>query len=109
MNNYICEICSYESKIKSNYSRHLKSNRHITNLERHEKSIKLNKIINCDFICNYCGKTFASNQSLHRHIEKCKIDNNQYYKELKDKLKGVNKSEILNKKIQELSNKLNIK
>ena len=54
----------------------------------------------CDFICNYCGKTFASNQSLLRHIEKCKIE---WCLVAKDNFKGwVDKKHIWGLKEKEI-------
>ena len=42
MVNYICECCNYETKLKSNYERHLKTIKHTSKLNNDNNSIQIN-------------------------------------------------------------------
>uniref|UniRef100_A0A6C0HSC8 C2H2-type domain-containing protein n=1 Tax=viral metagenome TaxID=1070528 RepID=A0A6C0HSC8_9ZZZZ len=52
---YTCEKCNYETAIKSNYTKHLKTNKH-----------KLNGIV-----CDNCEKSYKTRQSLWKHKQEC--------------------------------------
>jgi hypothetical protein len=57
---FICEKCNYETAIKGNYTKHLKTNKH-----------KLSDGKSCD-----CGKSFKTRQSLWKHKKVC-VDTNK--------------------------------
>ena len=65
---YKCECCNYNTKYKANYTKHLKT----------EKHLLFNKTLNttpsvpvaCDqFVCKYCEQEFTFKQSMFRHIK----------------------------------------
>ena len=64
---YECKICNYNSKIKCNYEKHLKTKKHIKNSKK--KNVLLKK-----FSCE-CGKTYKYHSGLWRHNKICKIKN----------------------------------
>lgn len=53
---YTCEKCDYETSIKSNFTKHLKTNKH-----------KLNSTN----ICDNCEKIYKTRQSLWKHKQEC--------------------------------------
>jgi len=57
-----CDNCNYKSKLKSNLTRHLKSTKHINNVENKKEH----------FICDYCYQTYKSRQSFYVHKKNCK-------------------------------------
>jgi hypothetical protein len=111
MNNYNCKICNYITPLKSNYNRHILSNKHLQ-LELHHKlcvdkskvnisqpkvnisqpkvnisqpkvNISQPKVNQGNLLCKYCNKTFGYKQSLSKHIKyTCKQNNDEDLKEL---------------------------
>jgi len=90
---YICNNCNYSSDDKSNYNKHLSSNNHkiISNPN--------NEITNNKFPCVNCGKQFAYESSMVRHMkDRCtKIQINMLKKELENKDKEL---EVKNKELE---------
>jgi len=62
---HICNLCNYETTIKSNYMRHISS-------DKHNEKIFLNNdaIENYKFVCS-CGKKYKGRDGLWRHQQKC--------------------------------------
>lgn len=72
---YNCKCCNYSTKIKSHFSRHLLTKKHINNMEKTKKQKKeKNELTNIKKrTCIHCGKIMSTPYSLKRHIEKgCK-------------------------------------
>ena len=57
---YFCKKCCYETEIKCNFNKHLKTKKHINN--------------NSKFICE-CGKEYKYNTGLSKHRKKCVLKN----------------------------------
>ena len=62
-----CEKCNFKSKLKSNLLRHLKTSKHINNVENKKEK----------FICDVCNNTYKHRQSLYNHQMICKNKNTQ--------------------------------
>lgn len=62
---HICILCNYETTIKSNYTRHISS-------DKHNEKIFLNNdaIENYKYVCS-CGKKYKGRDGLWRHQQKC--------------------------------------
>ena len=81
---YECDLCKFSTHLKSNYSNHLSSKKHILisqlkpnikqpndNLKQpmdNEKTTKVAEVAT-EFTCRYCDKRFAFRQSMNRHIK----------------------------------------
>jgi len=131
---YNCDWCVFVSKLKSNYERHLKTNKHLTNVEdslsamvmntnEHEMNTNehqmntnehnMNTTISKLYGCNYCDETFNTNPSKRRHeIHFCKSDDSLENKKIY-KLEIANKNlekekKKLEKKIEKLLDKVGI-
>ena len=65
MVSYICEDCNYSTSKKSQYNRHLLT-------EKHKRVIIDNMISNAIFECE-CGKIYKHKPSLYNHKRKCTI------------------------------------
>ena len=63
MVSYVCEDCNYSTSKKSQYNRHLLT-------EKHKRVIILNTISNDNFECE-CGKIYKHKPSLYNHKRKC--------------------------------------
>lgn len=61
-----CFNCSYHTNKRSEYERHLNTNKH---KKRHGETKK-------SPICDICNKEFVSRTTLCRHKKTCKIKNN---------------------------------
>ena len=94
---YECKLCDFSSIIKSHYKRHLKTNKHMCNIEQSTPKLNNDKIVYTKYTqsihkvytndkkecihCDYCDKVFTSKQSMYRHKRLyCKVkkekDNN---------------------------------
>jgi len=62
-----CELCNYKGKLKSNLLRHLKTSKHINNVENKKEK----------FICDVCNNAYKHRQSLYNHQMICKNKNTQ--------------------------------
>jgi len=75
---FICEFCSFISRNKKDYNKHLITAKHIRQQEATEKTPKSNKSpiphSSLDFSCK-CGKKYTNRTGLWRHIKKCNPDN----------------------------------
>ena len=70
--NYICEICDYYSNKKTDYNKHIHTNKHIVNINGDFVNNK-NDII-MDYPCEICNKLYKSRVGLWKHKKNC-IDN----------------------------------
>ena len=62
---YECECCLFCSKLKSNYIRHLKSNKHFRNMQ---KSVSVMvKTKGPDFLCDFCDSKFSTYVNKRKH------------------------------------------
>jgi len=116
---YICEMCKFSTKLKTDNKRHLLTNKHKRNLE--ETALKTQKDpkktqkdpkktqkdpkrpnTNLEFHCEYCEKQFSSFAHKRRHeLHRCKetdtlknqinIISNKYEKEKKQLYKQIEK------------------
>jgi len=58
---YKCNNCSYSTHDKSNYNKHLSSQKHINIFNNIQKNNT----------CDICNKTFVTNSGLYKHKKKC--------------------------------------
>ena len=121
---YKCIVCKVNTKLKSNYLRHLKTRKHLHNVETinnvgneneiSKKSMKMNTNehkmntnkhkMNTNehkkFICEYCEESFKTKPSMRRHqLHYCKNHDSTKIKELELKNKMLEKNHEKEKKI----------
>ena len=65
---FICEKCDYKCFRKSDYTKHLTTNKHKNNDDQLHKTLK-------KYTCS-CGKEYSFRQGLYLHKKKCKEQNN---------------------------------
>ena len=117
---YTCELCNFSTPLKSNYTCHVSSKKHLrfTQLEETRRSsdnpeqpkttqkqhlvnpettIELPKVAT-DFTCKYCERQFRFRQSMNRHIK--------YTCALKDDLKQW--VDLLKKRIEQQETNIKI-
>ena len=69
----VCEICNYSTSRKSQYVRHLATDKHNINvLAINGNDLAIVKVPN-DYICTLCTKTYKDPSGLWRHKKKCKL------------------------------------
>ena len=69
---FTCTICNYESNLKANYERHLKSKRHLyksNNIPINTNDAPINT--NNQFTCEFCNSSYYKISSLNRHQTSC--------------------------------------
>ena len=54
--NYICEMCDYYSNKKTDYNKHIQTNKHIVNINGDFVNIKNDIIV--DYPCEICNKLY---------------------------------------------------
>jgi hypothetical protein len=69
---YICENCNYNTSRKSQYFRHLETNKHYK--KAHKKNEDATKVLN-NFTC-ICENTYLYKSGLYKHKKKCVMINN---------------------------------
>lgn len=74
-NEYSCIACDYVTNKKSNYCKHIKTKKHLQNVQiiqkmkkKYKKETKKNTKI---FMCENCCKTYTYKSGLSRHRKKC--------------------------------------
>jgi len=103
--NYVCKCCNYQTYVKANYLKHLKTQKHIlkignvTSKEVAIKSITNTEVVNPKssksqpmvsrestlptYVCKYCEQSFKFKQSMYRHIKySCMKNKDEDLKEL---------------------------
>ena len=90
--NYICFCCDYKTSRKSQYDRHLSTQKH-KNRENDTNDTKKVPTEVEAFKC-YCGKTYSHKQNLYRHQKTCKgiVIKDEKKDEKKDENKDERKS-----------------
>lgn len=75
---YYCEKCAFESRWKSDWTRHLGTSKHlnqqkstVVNNSSTEETRKTSNIIS-NFVCKNCSKTYKDRSGLWRHTKLCK-------------------------------------
>ena len=69
----VCDLCNYSSCRKSQYDRHLSSDKHkINSLTINGNELAIEKVPN-SHICTLCNKTYKDPSGLWRHKKKCQI------------------------------------
>ena len=108
---YNCKLCEFSSKIKTHYNRHLKTKKHVRNIEtpissmvyiqKHPKNIQKspqNIQKHPVFKCDYCKTVFTLFSNKRRHeLHRCKENNieinklkKEFNKEKKELKKQIN-------------------
>ncbi|QKF94860.1 zinc finger C2H2-type protein [Fadolivirus algeromassiliense] len=92
MTDYKCKDCTYKTRDKSNYARHLKAKSHqplivstqVVTLST-QKSVKNKK----NYMCDICNNGFTTRQALSRHKSKYCTGKKDDVNELKEELSNV--------------------
>ena len=91
---YICDICSYKTRIKCNFKKHMQTKKHkVHEIIKLKKSTDDSKYMNYEdedivdengfYICKYCAKKFKHRQGMYRHIKyTCKKNDAESINEL---------------------------
>ena len=66
---YFCESCNYKCYNKTNYEKHLTTQKHIKRIMEINGNIEVEKVIE-NFICEKCEKVFKTNSGLWKHKNK---------------------------------------
>ena len=76
---YICENCNYNTSRKSQYFRHLETNKHYKNINQNNENAT--KVLN-NFTC-ICENTYLYKSGLYKHKKKCvMLKNNNNIKKI---------------------------
>jgi len=110
---YNCKLCNYNTSVKCNYDKHIKTLKHKNKEEEHLLYIQ-NNIDN--FICNICNKKLSSRQSLNNHIKSCRgvssvlecYKCNKMFNKSITRYKHEKKCNIANSKLININNTTNI-
>ncbi len=108
MTTYECKCCNFSTRLKSNYNRHLKTNKHKKSTESqplvNQKSTfsqpKVNLLQKKNnthvFKCKYCDKNFKFKQSMYKHIKyTCKKNIDEDFQELARLLNEKEKQHVM--------------
>ena len=111
MTSYDCKCCNFSTKLKSNYTRHLKTQKHQKVIQSYPKCYpklsKKNEIVKSEgdsaksakHICKYCGKEYKYRPGLSKHIKySCQKNEDEDLKEL---------VKLMNEQLNAINNKLN--
>ena len=128
---YHCECCKYQTYIKTHFTKHLQTKKHLRLINSQPKTPKSQPKVNMEstssqpfsenitnnivsditpFQCKYCQKYFKFKQSMYKHIKyTCKKNDDEDFKELA-RLLNEQKNEVRNmqKQIDKLTQKLQI-
>lgn len=128
---YDCECCKYKTTIKTHFSKHLQTKKHLRLINSQPKTPKSQPKVNMEstfsqpfsenitnsivsditpFQCKYCQKYFKFKQSMYKHIKyTCKKNDDEDFKELA-RLLNEQKNEVrsMQKQIDKLTQKLQI-
>lgn len=128
---YDCECCKYKTTIKTHFSKHLQTKKHLRLISCHPKTPKShpfdtivspqshllgenleNTVVpkSAPFMCKYCNAPFKYRQGMYRHIKyTCKKNDDEDFKELA-RLLNEQKNEVrsMQKQIDKLTQKLQI-
>jgi len=75
---YRCEICDFNTCKKTDYERHLSTQKH-KNSQFSTISTKLSAFSEKKILCSLCGKNFKERTGLWKHLKKCKeISENEH-------------------------------
>lgn len=113
MSEYNCLSCEFSTHLKTNFSRHLKTSKHLAKCESSkghpipENNTTL--ISEVKHICKYCNKGFAYKQGLHKHVKNvCKKRQKEDMKEYTRLLNAPNKTAKSQKEMNRLATELQI-
>lgn len=106
---YGCKNCNYYTNKKSDYNKHLNTDKHInktSNLSHSSKSINIsNPTIENNFNC-VCGKYYKHRQSLYNHQKNCNFNKNTEKDEKDEKHENIEKNtDIIETKEEEINYK----
>jgi hypothetical protein len=73
---YFCECCNYSTSRKSQYQRHLETDKHNILQNPTSKKFQPEKLYTCD-----CGKTYKHSSTLYAHKKKCNLEKEQEQQE----------------------------
>jgi hypothetical protein len=108
---YSCECCNYSSKIKTHYNRHLKTKKHLDNIENNVISMVMTQkdpqktqkdpqktqsesTDEAKFFCDFCFVTFSSFAHKRRHeLHRCKQNKHIAHTIINEKNKQIKKLE----------------
>lgn len=101
---YHCKCCDYETHIKTHYTKHIKTKKHLNCIQN--VSIVDNISKPKKYQCQYCNKSYKYSQGLSKHIKyTCKKNKDEDLKELARLLNETNEemSQLIKRKDDELS------
>ena len=81
-NTFICMACEYITTRKSNYQKHINTKKHILNVQKSQKKVKVQNKIDKKFICENCNSKYKFKSGLSRHKKKCIPYNESLKKQL---------------------------
>ena len=114
MTSYDCKCCNFSTKLKSNYTRHLKTQKHqkvtqsypkcypklpLQTKKNEQAKSEADSVKPVKHICKYCGKEYKHRPGLSRHIKySCQKNEDEDLKEL---------VKLMNEQLNTINNKLN--
>jgi hypothetical protein len=72
---YCCESCNYSTSRKSNYEKHLSTDKHKISKNGNLEIAKVADFDTYEHKCNYCKQSYKTNSGLWKHTKRCKILN----------------------------------
>ena len=90
---FVCEQCNFICGKKSDYERHIRTNKHVSNIDGNKKAP------NFEPLCKYCNRHFKTRSGLWKHMKKC--DNMLTISHEPDRLQM--KDGIIDKLVEELN------
>jgi hypothetical protein len=70
---FFCDNCDFKCSKKSNYDKHLTTNKHQNGILLNKKAVKPIKNAADKFCCKYCNKEYKARNSLWYHEKKCNL------------------------------------
>jgi hypothetical protein len=83
--NFFCNFCDYNTCVKKDFDKHLKTKKHEKRTNGYKKVTKydVKKDLSPEYICD-CGRLYKYRQGLCRHKKTCNVKINENKEEIKD-------------------------